>query len=351
MFWKVYGAFVLIGVALSVTLFIVFWNFLSTYEKSQPKHEMDKVINLFEDGDSSQLIKYMTYDLSSFEDDSTIVRYLDGMLVDGRWDFEQKAGAYTQNTPVYKVKKDGVAVATVTLVKSTEKGAFQMSNWELASVSDILPTLADYEVVAPAAATVYVNGIPLSNQYVTDKNIAIPDLANSSKYVSVPTMVKYSFSGLHDKPQIVAVGNVFNTELAATYQNDHTIKFAFESNDEFNKLQENRIIEFSQLYGRYVTNDVKFASLSPYIIASSDSYNFLKTISSINIWYGNHSLPDFVNLVVSNYQMYTSDLYSCDVSFTLTFLLSNKTFQYPTNLRYYFVKSNDVWRIADFVIK
>jgi len=271
--------------------------------------------------------------------------------VDGRWDFEQKAGAYTQNTPVYKVKKDGVAVATVTLVKSTEKGAFQMSNWELASVSDILPTLADYEVVAPAAATVYVNGIPLSNQYVTDKNIAIPDLANSSKYVSVPTMVKYSFSGLHDKPQIVAVGNVFNTELAATYQNDHTIKFAFESNDEFNKLQENRIIEFSQLYGRYVTNDVKFASLSPYIIANSDSYNFLKTISSINIWYGNHSLPDFVNLVVSNYQMYTSDLYSCDVSFTLTFLLSNKTFQYPTNLRYYFVKSNDVWRIADFVIK
>jgi len=350
-FWKIYGVLGVIGVALSVTLLIVFWNFLSAYEKSQPKYEMEKVINLFEDSDSTQLVKYMTYDLSIFESDSTIVRYLDGLLVDGQWDFEQKAGAYTQNTPVYKVKKDGVAVATVTLIKSSEKDTFNMDKWELQSVGDLLPTLADYEVLAPAAATVYVNGIPLSDKYMIDKNIAIPDLANSAKYVSVPTMVKYSFSGLHDKPQIVAVGNVFNSELAATYQNDHTIKFAFESDQDFNNSQESRIIEFSQLYGRYVTNDAKFASLSPYIIANSNSYNFLKTISAINIWYGSHTLPEFINLVVSNYQMYNENCYSCDVSFTLTFVLSNKTFQYPTNLRYYFVKSNDVWRIADFVIK
>ena len=57
-FWKIYGVLGVIGVALSVTLLIVFWNFLSAYEKSQPKYEMEKVINLFEDSDSTQLVKY-----------------------------------------------------------------------------------------------------------------------------------------------------------------------------------------------------------------------------------------------------------------------------------------------------
>ena len=80
-FWKVYGVIVVIGVALSVTLFISFWNFLSAYEKSQPKHEMEKVINLFEDGDSSQLVKYMTYQLSAFENDDTIIKDLDNILL------------------------------------------------------------------------------------------------------------------------------------------------------------------------------------------------------------------------------------------------------------------------------
>jgi len=350
-FWKVYGVMVVIGVTLSISLLMVFWNFLSAYEKSQPKHEMENVIDLFEEGDSSQLLKYMTYNLSPFETDDTIIKDLDSILMDGQWDFSQKSVAYTQNTPVYSVKKDGVAVATVTLVKSTEKADFNMDKWELQSVGDILKSSEDYVAFAPTGAAVYVNGISLPNQYIVEKNIAIPELVDSAKYVTVPTMVKYSISGLYAKPQILAVGNVLNTELVGTYQNEHTIKFVFESNQEFNESQESRIIDITQTYGRYVINDAKFASLSPFLIANTDSYNILKTISSINIWYGKHTSPEFVDLIISNYQIYSTNFFSCDVSFTLTFSLSNKTFQYPTNLRYYFVKSGDVWRIADFVIK
>jgi len=350
-FWKIYGVLVVLGIVLSVTLFVVFWNFLTAYEKSQPKHEMENVINLFEAGDSAQIVKYMTYNLTTFENDDTIIKYLDSLLMDGQWTFEQKTGAYSKNTPVYKVKKDGVAVATVTLLKSSDKAEFKMDKWELQSIGDILSTPDDYVITAPTGSAIYVNGIALPNQYITEKNIAIPDLAPTSKYTSVPTMVRYRVAGLYQKPQILAVGVVLNTELVATYENEHTLRFAFESNQEFNASQENRIIEITQIYGRYVINDAKFASLSPYIVANSDSYKFLNTISSINIWYGNHSLPEFVNLIVNNYQIYTTNCYSCDISFTLTFILANKTFQYPTNLRYYFVKSGDVWRIADFVIK
>jgi len=350
-FWKVYGVMVVIGVALSVTGFILFWNFLSAYEKSQPKHEMERVLELFEDGDSSQLVKYMTYELSALENDDTIIKYLDNMSMDGQWDFKQKPGAYSKDTPVYNVEKDGVTVATVTLVKSTEKANFKMDRWEMQSISDILKPLEDYVITAPNGATVYVNGTPLSKDYIKEKDIAITDLADSAKYVTVPTMVKYSVSGLYSKPEITAVGNVFNAKLSPSYQNTHNLKFAFESNLDFNKSQESRIVDITQIYGKYVYNDAKFASLSPFLIANSDSYNSLKTIASVNIWYGNHTLPEFEDLIVSNYQMYSTNCYSCDVSVTISFILSKKIFQYPTNLRYYFVKTNDEWRVADFEIK
>lgn len=350
-FWKIYGVIVILAVAISVTILIILWNFLSAYEKSQPKYEMEKVMELFKNNNSDELMKHMTYAESVFENNDMLVKYVDSTLSEGQWEYIQKAGAYTKNTPVYTVTKDGTAVTTVTLSKSSDKDNFGMDKWELQNVDGILSAKEDYEVLAPSNSEVYINGIKVTSDYIKEKDIAISDLANSAKYVTVPTMVKYSIPGLITKPEITAIGGIYKSQLTATNNNDHSIKFAFESNQDFNTSQEARIIDITKIYGNYVTNDVKFSSISPYVISSSNAYSFLKSISQINIWYSAHSSPQFNNLTVSNYRMYTDSCYSCDVSFTLTFVTAQKTFEYPTNLRYYFVKINNGWYIADFVIK
>lgn len=351
LFWKIYGIVVVLAVACSAALLIVLWNFLSAYEKSQPKYEMDKVMELFKNDNSEELEKYITYDTNSFESSETISNYIDGILSDGQWAYTQKSETYTSDSPVYAVNKDGKAVATVSLVKSTQKGPFNMDVWEIQKVDNLLSEKEDYTITAPSNSTVYVNDIKLTEDNIVQKDIAISDLANSANYVTVPTMVKYMVSGLITKPKITAVGGVFNSELTATNENEQSVRFSFESNQDFNSTQEPRIIDITKIYGKYVINDVKFSSISPYVIESSYAYKFLKSVGSTNIWYSSHTAPEFVDLSVNNYQMYTDSCFSCDVSFTLKFTTSIKTFEYPTKLRYYFVKTNNTWYIADFVIK
>lgn len=350
-YWKIYGVIVILAVAISVTLLIILWNFLSAYEKSQPKYEMEKVLDLFKNSNSNELMKNMTYEESAFENSDMIIKYVDSVLTDGQWEYIQKAGAYTKNTPVYNVTKDGTVVATVTLTKSSKKGSFGIKKWEIQNVDGVLSAKEDYEILAPTNSEVYINGIKVTSDYIKEKDIAVSDLANAAKYVTVPTMVKYSISGLITKPEITAIGGSYKSQLTATNDTDHSMKFAFESNQDFNNSQEARIIEFTKIYGNYVTNDVKFSSISPYVISNSHAYTFLKSISQVNIWYSEHTRPEFKNLTVSNYQIYTDSCYSCDVSFTLTLVTPQKTIEYPTNLRYYFVKTNKGWYIADLVIK
>lgn len=348
-FWKVYIFFVVIAVAASVAAFALFWNFLAVYEKSQPKYVMESVISLFESGDSAELIDHMQYEVSAFENEETVVNYLNTILGTGEWKYKQNIETYNKDTEIFKIMKDNKAVATVTIQKSSERGRFNTDKWEFVSVDNML-VKNTYVVTAPTNATVYINGIKLTSEYAKENTIAITSLSNASKYVSVPGMIKYSIPDMLIKPQITATGGVFNSELTAKEDNLSTT-FAFENNVEFNNSQESRIVEFTKKYGAYVTNEAKFSSLSSYVRGDSYAYTFLKGIESTNIWYPSHSAGEFVNLLVHDYQSYTADCFSCEVSFTLKFVSASKTYEYPTNLKYYFVKSNNVWYVADFVIK
>lgn len=350
-FWKVYAIAVVISVAFVVTFFIGFWNYLKAYEESQPKYKMESVLKIFKDKNIDEIMKYVTYELSSFENEDTMKNYIHNILSEGDWEFTQSAETYTKNTPVYNIRKNGINVATVTLTKATDKGAFHTDQWLLSSVDNLLTNNKEpFVILAPSNSKVYVNGILLTNEYIVEKDIAIDDLKNTAKYVSLPTMVKYSVSGFYANPEITAVGGIFNAPLESKTESQQ-VKFGFESNQEFVAFQESRVKEITQIYGKYVINDVKFASISPYVMSDSYAYKFLKTVGAANVWTASHTAPEFKNLTISNYQIYTENCFSCEVSFTLSIYALNKTYEYPTNLKYYFIKSNNGWYIADFVIK
>lgn len=349
-FWKIYGILIALTVVLSVSLLVKFWNFLEVYEMSQSKYEVKRAVSLFEEGNTEELMKYMKYEVSSFESDDTVKNYIKGIVGEGVWTYRLNLENYNKDTEVYKIFKNDKLVANIIIEKQAEKGRYNTSVWKLSQISDIL-TKNTYLVTAPSNSTIYINGIKLTDEYIKEKGIAISTLSNSSKYVSVPTMVKYSIPDLITKPQIKAVGGVFGNELKATEESGLSTSFQFESNQEFNNSQESKIIEFTKKYGAYVTNEVKFAAISSFIKPASYAYTFLKGIASTNIWYPAHSASEFIDLSVHDYQMYNSDCFSCEVSFTLSMTTAVKNFKYPTNLKYYFVKTNNEWYVADFVIK
>ena len=122
----------------------------------------------------------------------------------------------------------------------------------------------------------------------------------------------------------------------------------------FTKLieeQESRIKEITEIYGKYVVNYESFAKLSPYILPGSYAYSYLSRISRTNIWLEVSRKPAFSDMKVYNYQSYTKDCFSCEVSFDLQVSYNSGSFKdYPTHMEYIFVKRSGKWYIADMVM-
>ena len=61
--------------------------------------------------------------------------------------------------------------------------------------------------------------------------------------------------------------------------------------------------------------------------------------------------PAFSDMKVYNYQSYTKDCFSCEVSFDLQVSYNSGSFKdYPTHMEYIFVKRSGKWYIADMVM-
>ena len=92
-------------------------------------------------------------------------------------------------------------------------------------------------------------------------------------------------------------------------------------------------------------------SFSPYILPGSYAYSYLSRISRTNIWLEVSREPAFSDMKVYNYQSYTKDCFSCEVSFDLQVSYNSGSFKdYPTHMEYIFVKRSGKWYIADMVM-
>lgn len=163
--------------------------------------------------------------------------------------------------------------------------------------------------------------------------------------------VNSAIENVYKEHEIKATGPVYNSELELISSTDNVYEFGFEANGKLIEEQESRIKEITEIYGKYVVNYESFAKLSPYILPGSYAYSYLSRISRTNIWLGVSREPAFSDMKVYNYQSYTKDCFSCEVSFDLQVSYNSGSFKdYPTHMEYIFVKRSGKWYIADMVM-
>lgn len=167
----------------------------------------------------------------------------------------------------------------------------------------------------------------------------------------MPKTTTYHIENVYKEHEIKATGPVYNSELELISSTDNVYEFGFEANGKLIEEQESRIKEITEIYGKYVVNYESFAKLSPYILPGSYAYSYLSRISKTNIWLEVSREPAFSDMKVYNYQSYTKDCFSCEVSFDLQVSYNSGSFKdYPTHMEYIFVKRSGKWYIADMVM-
>lgn len=326
---------------------IVLYNFLKDYEEGIPSNCMDKVIDSFTEDKIEDLLEENNVSFSEFENTKVVSEYLKGKLSDGEVIYRKKAGEYSEKTPVYVVKAGDTAIAKVSLV-SAGKNKSKFTKWKIGEISfgDYTNDLADIQITAPTGATVYVNDVMVEDSYITEKNVAFSPCLHVSDYVTAPTNTVYKIDKLIAEPEIKAVLNGETLPVEAT-KDGYAIYYP--EDQELFASQKDYIIEIGEQYGKYIINRGSLSKLSSYMTGYAAEY-----VSDIPaIWaylWGKSYTYEFQDEKITNFRKYSDDCFSCDVSYNLYVNYGSGDTTYKTSMTYTFVKKNNKWLLADFIL-
>ncbi|MDO5381894.1 MAG: hypothetical protein Q4F06_04115 [Eubacteriales bacterium] len=354
-FWKVYGIVVTISVIVIVGVWILLWSFLSAYEKSQPEYVADNVIKEFNNKTTDVVTGYLKNEaVSELQDKASYEEFMSEFLseyLEGEWTYTKKPGEYSKENPVYKLKKDGKAMAVLYLKKDEQRAAFNTPKWNVDRIEGIDVKARTITIEVPKGSEVTFNNTVLTSQFISEDDIENSRLENVKEFVTAPKMTVYTVEGIYTDPEISVKGPVYGKTVSVDEVEGDRYVYGFESGNTDVTDQESMIKTISEIYGKYVSNDARFSALSPYILKDSHAYDILRGVSNTNIWFAEHTSTGFEDMKVFNYQVYTEDCFSCEVTFNQYIIRESSKHTYPTRVKYVFIKKNSKWYVADISVK
>lgn len=219
-------------------------------------------------------------------------------------------------------------------------------------------------ILAPDNFEVSVNGIDITNQdrFILQKDIAFEELSVISEYMSTEVkMIRYIVSGVTpDNVNVVAKNHRgFQTPVYFDIENDYfrVYNCMLEPADKDILLKEcgiteDRLINYAKYYSEFIAKDNdRWSTIMPYVMPGSELY---KTFDSFWSTLAKHDSFWYEDVEIKDISFYTSDAFSCRVSFIYWIKGFNgdsqATKDYPTDVTFYYVKKGDVWYISDWTL-
>jgi len=327
------------------------WGVLGNYEQCLPEYVIENIVNSFKNKDYESIYTSANISLSEFEDKLTFNSYMENKISKGEIIAQKEPKSKSlPNELVYSIFSGENKLASVSLNILPEKSKYGFKKYEVGGLSNVLNAENSVTILAPDTAKVFLNGIEVSQKYVSEKDLTFSELKNIPEGYPQPRLVKYYINGLIFEPKITATGYLGNN-LEAT-KNDKTGEIVIFPNatqsfaDELSPM----VVEVAQTYTKYVTKDTTFAELSKYFMKEISLYKYLSNLD-VN-FYADHDKYEFLNTKTSNFKMYSDECFSCDISYDhYVYRTShNKKYHYPSNLTFYFLKKNDKWQVFNMNI-
>lgn len=220
-FLLIYSAAFLVVVAVAL---VFFWKYIAAYEISRPEHEMDDVVLAMETSEgSSDLAK--VFAVSDFEDKDTVFSDIYSTYIEGQsCTYRKMAGEYTDETPVYVLRAGSIDLFKLSLKPKGENAAgygFQL--WELSTLELLKDNTRTVTILVPPGASVSVNGIAVSDDYITDDHVEYENLTEQEKRFNADFdayRVLYTIDNIYGKVE-VSVVDAEGTELVAESDNEN----------------------------------------------------------------------------------------------------------------------------------
>lgn len=356
-FWICFAVFVLVMVVFWVFVISYVKKCLVIYENSQPEYIVEEFMDSLENGIAFDNVSF-TKSSSRFENpDIYKEKYLKD--IEGKtYTYEKSAQSYDSAHPAYNIYADDALIAQVTLNEvSSEPLMLILSSqeWEIESIEPLYTTgTQGVTVVVPDNYSVFVNDVKLDSRELTGVSREIDDFQYAKEYVDVPKLVEYRVEGMLNAPDVTIYNNQGEMIMYAADEQGNICVDSFMTSTIDAGLAAQVLLN-ARNYSNFFSRDIEGcrSSVAPiaYMFPENSYYLELAENYRLNdMWmYSAHETPVFTGEMVSNYVVYTPELFSVDVYFekNMTLTLNGENRQDITNTRYFYAKINDEWLIVD----
>ncbi len=346
--------YLLLAAALCTAFLLYVWNTMIKYESMQPKEAMEKFITeiTVEDMDFTQVEKP-----SEFEDENVFVQQMREKLNGADLYFRQREGSYDLKAPVFDVYDGEDLLYTVTLGEVKEVRMMfilSASEWKIESVVPNV-TLGEYgvNITVPDNYEVKINGITLDMKKHGGVKTPIKELEYSGEYTEVPQLVTYHIGGMVHEP-VVEVMDWRQEAVDVSHMGAQIMIDRFPTEEMPEELQD-YVLDTAKTYSNFFSRDLKGCQKSTrpirHLFPEGSYYlEMAENYRRHDMWmYSGHSTPTFDKEQVTDYTVYNDSLFSCEVFFEKTMVLTKgggKRVDMVHDI-YYFVKIDGDWLISD----
>ena len=276
----------------------IFWGYIDSFEKSQPKHAIDAYVESFDSEHiralSSDFVASLDHRIQSEEDAYALIE----SLFKGDLRYSKNSVESTDDRLVYAIFSDKRMLGTMVLSRSGD-GADTI--WTVSDESfEFTDLINSAEIVAPSEWQISCNGNVLGEEFIAETGIRYPSMEEAYDYgFNLPRLVRYEIGNYIGEAEIDAVDADGNE---AQLQNDPA---AYTLSDRCTADERERMEDFTRrllpLYIEFMSNTNhnaydNYIRVHPYLLPGSDLES--RFYNAIGGQVYSHSKGDYLHDVV-----------------------------------------------------
>ncbi|MGN0370471.1 MAG: hypothetical protein ACI4EW_07985 [Butyrivibrio sp.] len=352
-FWRGFVIYVGVLAVLVAVLLIYVWNTMKKYEASQPEPVAVKVAEQLSAGDTSMVSE----EVSNKFETASVSADLFADSVKGK-DLTVSVKSTKATEMQYNLLDNDKVVATVTLKAENQHnimGILSIADWKVSEVKAVTQAgNNNVSVTVPETYKVYINDVQLGNDEMTGDASVMEGMEYVAEYVELPKFVTYKVKGLINTP-VLTVYDADDNPVDLSEVSDYSdVKIGYSSTEMPQELYDHVWLA-SKSYSNFFSRDlegcgVSTACLQPFFPANSYYIDLAEQYRQGDMWmYSSHNTPEFNNVSITEYTVYSEVCFSCRVIFDKSMYLTatGETKTEHNDQTYYYVNLDGNWLIAD----
>lgn len=326
------------------------WSFLASYENTNEDYIIEDYMQVYENNDFEAVFELMGVQYDYFNSKEDYIEFFKENYADSLTEAKAVKTGSEKDSLIYSVcVGDNIKISEFVLSPDGNPNKYGHQGWTTATeltAEKLFPKMHSAKIYLPVGSKACVDGKELDASFISSEEYSVKDYNDLDDETLRPAFEVYSTGDIFlNKPEVTvfdkAVSPMKLTEKAGAYYAYGTI-----SDEELEKIKvfsEN----FSVTYAKYVTKDVPFDNVIPYLVTESEYYRRVRAF--YNEFYREHTLT-YDNVKFSEPVVYDDTHVKIDISFGYHVDIGYRTNDYDVKYTLILIKLNGEWKIASMML-